>query len=140
MLQLIFTLDLLLLSPLLLFLSFGVIKQRRALKLAYGTSNSNQKFQAYQSAQSNFISYSCYCLIVLLFCVIIHGHLSIFILNSALLVVGRYTHAFGLIYFEQLAPPQYSFRVAGMVMTFAALVIAVLDTCVTVLLTTPLTG
>lgn len=121
-----------LLCLLFLYLSKCVIKNRHRHKVAYAQNVEDKYFQASISAQRNFVDYVPLGLILLM---MLHYTIKINIYWFGLLcfslVLGRFLHALGLLFFEQRIKPNFKFRVIGMVLTFNSLILSALTLLLT---------
>lgn len=116
-----FAISLLILMTLFTFLTFNVIRRRRALKIAYKTSHQNRKFQAATSAHRNFVDYS-FIGLFLLYIIADQGvYNGWYGLLCVGLVIGRLIHAYGLLSAEHFPKPDFRFRVYGMALTLSTL-------------------
>lgn len=83
------------LALLFVFLSIGVIKQRRIHKVALGDDN-NIEIKKWISAHNNFIQYTPFTLLMIFFIEYV-GNIKIEILIIGLFfTIGRFFHAYGL--------------------------------------------
>ena len=114
---------------LLIFLSHRVIRRRQRLDIALGDDGEPQIRRAMR-VQANFVEYAPIALILIALAEL-QGH-AFWLLHGlgSLLVCGRLLHAFGV----ARDPENFRFRVAGMTLTFAAIVIASLANLAGVLL------
>jgi uncharacterized protein len=110
-----------LLALLFVALSFRVIAVRRGAGIPLG-DGSNQQLLRRQRVHANFAEYVPLALILMALAEqqgaaawVVHG-------IGCLLVAGRVLHAFGV----SRAPEVFAFRVTGMVLTFAAIIISAL--------------
>lgn len=107
------------LTFLFIFLSIRTIRTRRGLKIAVGDGGNMQMLRAMR-AHSNFAEYVPMALI-LIYCVESSQAPKILIHALGLcLLSGRAIHAFGVSQLKE----NFKFRVSGMMMTFASLIIA----------------
>jgi uncharacterized membrane protein YecN with MAPEG domain len=107
----------------LLYLSMRVIKQRRNKRVAIGDNHDPSITRAI-SAQTNFLNYVPIALILQLTLVFLHVNVLVLLILVLLLVVGRSLHAYSLYVTELRTPPTYKFRMSGMFMTFASLLLS----------------
>lgn len=112
-----------LLGIILIILSVKVIKRRRKQKVAIGDLG-EEILQRLGRAQGNFSEYSPLFLIMLAMAE--YQQLSVWAIHliGTAFVIGRISHAYGLIYAEQgeeVLKANYKFRVFGMMMTFISL-------------------
>lgn len=100
------------------FLSIRTIRIRRRLKIAVGDSG-NQKMLRAIRVHANFAEYTPFSLLLIAFAefkgpspILIH-------FLCLVLLAGRISHAFGV----SQEPENFRFRIAGMLMTFAVLIL-----------------
>ena len=122
----IFAVTLTLLTGLFLFLVQRVALLRRDLKIPYATQTDNPTFMAALSAQHNFVDYTAYGTLLLLILLQMQVGQVIFTLLCLLLVVGRYVHAYGILYMEQATSPSRLGRVIGMFATLSSITLSTL--------------
>jgi|GEM_PF-1059492 len=114
----------------LLWLSFYVIKQRLRSGTKLGDGGDARLTSAI-AAHSNFTQFVPLMLIILIFCeVSTVGSVYCFVLGSAMFI-GRVLHSYGLIVAEHRPTPTLRFRQAGMLLTFATLIIGAITLLVT---------
>ena len=108
------------LAILYFYISFEVIKQRRATQTAYGYGK--DLMTAHVSAHSNFASYTPIFLILMIISENQWG-LSFWAVHflGVAFIIGRLLHFSSLTKHEQKRPPSFRFRVAGMIATFSCL-------------------
>lgn len=100
----------------LVFLSIRVIRARRRFDVALGDEGERQVLRAMR-VQANFAEYAPIALVLLLLAELQGFHLLLLHGLGALLVLGRLLHAFGV----RREPEDFRFRVAGMTLTFFAI-------------------
>ncbi len=122
----IFSITLLLLAALLLFLSINVISMRRKHKERYSHHIDNQQVMAAVSAQRNFVDYVPFSLLLLFYLLELGVNIYLFLLLNIIFVVARYCHAYGILVSEQAQPINMKPRKYGMIFTFLVILIAVL--------------
>lgn len=105
------------LVPLYIFLSFRVIRQRRASQVAYGVGESKELVKRV-GAHSNFSQYVPIVLLGMLIAHSLGAADSRLLIAAILIVIGRYLHAFGLLQTRE----NFRYRVTGMLLTFASLI------------------
>lgn len=108
-----------LLALLFLFLSYRVIRLRRALKASIGDAGDKQLLRAMR-VHSNFAEYTPLALLLLLALELQVFYPWALHVLGATLVVGRLLHAYGVSQTRE----QLQFRIAGMACTFAAILAA----------------
>lgn len=113
-----------LLAALFLYLTFSVIKQRRRYKAPYDVIE-DRIFKAAVSAQRNFVDSVPFILLLIIYLSIQSTSLWMVSLSLITLVVGRYSHAFGLLCLEQRKEPIFKGRAIGMLLTFFSLLFTV---------------
>ncbi len=107
------------LTFLFVFLSIRTIRTRRGLKIAVGDGGNMQMLRAMR-AHANFAEYVPMALI-LIYCVESASAPKILIhALGLLLLLGRSVHAFGVSQLKE----NFKFRISGMMITFATLIIA----------------
>lgn len=110
-----------LLAPLFLVLSVRVIGQRRAARVAVGPGDDPLLLRRMR-VHANFAEYAPLALILLALAESLAAPSWALHVAGATLLAGRYVHAYGV----SQTPETFTLRVAGMVMTFAAISIAAL--------------
>lgn len=123
-----FNLLLIELSALLLMhflLSINVIKNRRKYKVAIGDKGEATLKRAVR-AQANFTEYTPIVFISHFFLSLAGINLFVLIILCTSLILGRVLHACSLLYFEIKETSTFSFRIAGMGLTFANMIFAVI--------------
>ncbi len=105
-----------LLALLFLFLSYRVIRLRRALKASIGDAGDKQLLRAMR-VHSNFAEYTPLALLLLLALELQVFYPWALHVLGATLVVGRLLHAYGVSQTRE----QLQFRIAGMACTFAVM-------------------
>lgn len=110
-----------LLTLILLVLSFRVIFARRSEKFAYG-DNDSKRNQAKIRAQANWVEYVPITVLLMLMAEINGVSALLLHLTGAVLLVGRALHGYGMSY----NPRWFHGRVWGMQLTFAAMVLAMI--------------
>jgi hypothetical protein len=105
-----------LLGIIFLYLSILVIQQRRSKKVSLGDGG-DPHFMGFIRAHGNFAEYTPLILILMLVAEINHSHHIVLHAIGFLLLMGRLIHAFGLSHHVGASWQ----RIAGMLMTFAAL-------------------
>lgn len=113
---------LLLLTTLYIRLCWKVILQRRHHKAPYTHAIEDRAFQAIISAQRNFNDYTPFTLVILLFLYQLNVNPLLFAILCGFLVIGRYSHAFGMLFAEQHEKPIFRPRIIGMQCTFFSIV------------------
>lgn len=106
-----------------LFASVAVIRKRRAKQVAVGTGK-DRELAAFVYAHENFQNYSPIFLILLAIGEFILGrwNLSGLVhLFGSLFIIGRILHWLGMTKYELQTPPNFNYRVSGMVLTFSCL-------------------
>lgn len=105
------------LVPLFLVLTFRVIGYRRAHRISIGDNGDPECLRRVRM-HANFVEYAPFALILMLLCELMGATPAQLIPGGALLVLGRYFHAFGI------STPQapMSFRVGGMIFTIFSIV------------------
>lgn len=108
-----------LLAPLYIYLTLQVISQRRGAKVAIGDGGDKTLLRRMR-VQANFAENVPFALILMGLAESLRASQFALYIIGACLVVGRLSHAFGV------SQPQetFAFRVSGMVLTFAAIVLA----------------
>ena len=108
-----------LLALLFVGLSIRTLRLRRNLRIAIGDGG-NQKMLRAMRVHSNFAEYVPLCLVLLFFVEsngaqpgLVHG-------LCLCLIIGRISHAFGVSQLNE----NYRFRVTGMALTFATIIVA----------------
>lgn len=105
-------------------LSINIILYRRKYKIAYTHAVNQPSFQAAISAHRNFIDYTPFSLLLLTLLAIQDTPLLWFCLLNSLILLGRFSHAASILYFEQQKPPLFLFRKVGMLLTFSCLLLS----------------
>lgn len=108
-----------LLALLFLFLSYRVIRLRRALKASIGDAGDKQLLRAMR-VHANFAEYTPLALLLLLALELQVFYPWALHVLGATLVVGRLLHAYGVSQTRE----QLQFRIAGMACTFAVMLVA----------------
>lgn len=112
---------LIVLTIILLFLSFNVIRLRYKYKVALNDDNQHVLALAMR-AHANFCEYTPFILILLICLAFMHpSHWALHSL-AALLVIGRFFHAYSLVFVESRNDPTLRYRQFGMVLTFVSLI------------------
>ncbi|NRA65912.1 MAG: MAPEG family protein [Pseudobacteriovorax sp.] len=106
------------LGPLLIILSVRVIRYRRSNRIALGAKDDKQ-LERRMRAQANFAEYTPLALILLVINELQYPDSWRVITACILLVLGRCIHAWGISQTKE----NFNFRVAGMLMTFASIII-----------------
>jgi len=119
--QSVFLICFFLLIVLFIALSLRVIFFRRKNRSPYGYQFDDRKMMAAISAQGNFIDYSPITLLALWILSQQAVNFGWFLTLNTALLIGRYTHAIGLLFAEQRPRPIYALRVVGMALTFFSL-------------------
>lgn len=115
-----------LLGLLFIVLSGLVIVQRYKLQLPLGDGG-NRDIQYRIRAHANFAEYVPLALVIMGLAEM-QGSSKYFIAAlGMLLLLGRISHAYGLVFAETANPPKIYFRSAGMMMTFTVLTLASLS-------------
>ena len=108
-----------LLAPLYIYLTLQVISQRRGAKVAIGDGGDKTLLRRMR-VQANFAENVPFALILMGLAESLRAsQLALYIIGGCL-VVGRLSHAFGVSQHQET----FAFRVSGMVLTFAAIVLA----------------
>lgn len=107
-----------LLALLYVFLSFRVIRRRRGARINLGDGG-DAEMQRRMRVHGNFAEYVPLGLILMFLAEWMHQSVYVIHLMGLLLLFGRTAHAVGVSHNPQISP----LRVAGMVGTFAALII-----------------
>ena len=107
-------------------LTVYVIKTRRRLQVAVGEGSDSVLLRAIR-AQGNFAEQVPIFLLLQLTLVLLHAPLWRLVVLFVVMLVGRLSHAYGLLVAEQRPQPIFTFRVAGMACTFASLGLSVLS-------------
>lgn len=108
-----------LLAPLFILLSARVIGRRREARIALGPGEDAELLRRMR-VHANFAEYAPFALICLGLAESVATPPIILHVAGAFLLAGRYVHAYGV----SRAAERFQVRVAGMVMTFAAVSIA----------------
>jgi uncharacterized protein len=101
-------------------LAVHTIRTRRAAGHSLGDGN-HSRLQRAIRAHGNFAEYTPLFLILLALAEVQNGNMSALIFLAAAFVLGRVSHAYGLIVAETKAKSVFFFRVAGMATTFTVL-------------------
>jgi uncharacterized membrane protein YecN with MAPEG domain len=101
------------------YLSVRTIGLRRKLRIGIGSNENNQMLRAMR-VHSNFAEYVPITLILILFVEAQGGPPLLVHALGALLLIGRSVHAYGVSQMNE----KFVFRVSGMMMTFAALLVS----------------
>lgn len=109
-----------LLATLFLYLTIAVIKQRRRHQVAYDVIEV-KAFKAAVSAQRNFVDSVPFTLLLIIYLSTQTSSLWVVFVPLIALVIGRYSHAFGLLCLEQRDKPVFKGRAIGMILTFFSL-------------------
>jgi uncharacterized membrane protein YecN with MAPEG domain len=107
------------LSLLFVFLSIRVIRVRRSLRIGIGDANNPTLLRAMR-VHSNFSEYVPLSIILLFFLEWQNAHPAIVHGLCAILVAGRFLHAYGVSQENE----KFAFRVSGMLMTFSTIVLS----------------
>jgi uncharacterized membrane protein YecN with MAPEG domain len=110
-----------LLALLLLVLSFRVIAVRRSQRVEIGDGG-NRTLLRRMRVHANFVEYAPFALLLMALAETLRPPILLIHVAGLLLVAGRLTHAYGLSSEPHVMPA----RAAGMMMTFAAILIAAL--------------
>jgi uncharacterized membrane protein YecN with MAPEG domain len=112
------TVTLLALMPLFMFLTLYVIAYRRKMNISLGSQNDLILLGRIRM-HGNFVEYTPVTLILMLLAEIRQVSVTVLLIASILLIVGRYAHAYGLSGLRWCIKT----RVIGMVATFASMMI-----------------
>jgi len=110
-----------LLALLYLALSFQVIRARRGERIGLG-DHGNARVLRRMRAHSNCAEYAPFALLLLLMLELMGAAPALLWVLGTILVVGRFTHAYGFSHEPELG----NLRVVGMVLTFAVILVAAL--------------
>lgn len=110
-----------LLAPLFIVLSARVIGRRREARIALGPGEDAELLRRMR-VQANFAEYTPFALICLALAESVATPALVLHAAGALLLAGRYVHAYGV----SQSPERIPVRVSGMVTTFAGISIAAL--------------
>ena len=113
------SITILFLMPLFFLLSISVIRHRVSKKVSLGDSGDPDLFRKIR-VHGNFTEYTPMAIILLALCEIHRSPLILLVLISALLVIGRYLHAYG----TASAKTHSMFRITGMICTFLSMLAA----------------
>jgi uncharacterized membrane protein YecN with MAPEG domain len=102
------------------FLSIKVIKTRRNHKISMGTGQ-NKSVERAIRVHANFAEYVPFDLFLIAMLEINKSHSIITLILCSILLIGRLIHAWGV----STEDENFSYRVAGMVLTFSVIVFAV---------------
>ncbi len=112
---------LLVLTVILLFLSFNVIRLRYKYNVSINDDNQRQLSLAIR-AHANFCEYTPFIVILLICLAFMQPHHWVLHAFAALLVIGRLVHAYSLVFIESRIEPTFRYRQFGMTLTFIALI------------------
>jgi len=101
------------------FLSIKVIKIRRDHKISLGTGK-NKFLERAIRVHANFAEYVPFALFLIAMLEINKSHIIITLILCLILLIGRIIHAWGV----STESENFSYRVAGMVLTFSVIVFA----------------
>ena len=113
------------LALLFIYLSIGVIKQRKIFKIPLGDDD-NIQIKKWVRAQSNFVEYTPFTLLILFFLEYSEINQIEIITLASLFTLGRFLHVYGLTKEEKyennqlIKPPK--FRKSGMQLTFLVII------------------
>jgi uncharacterized membrane protein YecN with MAPEG domain len=119
----IFSITLLLLTSLFLFLSRKIILLRRKNKISIGHNNTPE-FENAIRAHGNFTEYTPLMLLEIFILTELHANLFIITFLCVMILCGRVSHALGLNHFELKKVPNYRPRIIGMSLTFCSLLLS----------------
>ena len=105
-----------LLAPLYLLLTFRVIGQRRAAKVAIGDGG-DKVLTRLMRVHANFAETVPYALVLMGLAESLNAQPRLLRIAGGCLIVGRLVHAYGV----SQAPETFMFRVTGMVLTFVSI-------------------
>ena len=110
-------------------LSINVIRARRKHKVGIGTGR-NKSVERAMRVHANFAEYVPFALLLVALLELNKSNSLLLMGLCSVLLVGRLVHAYGV----SMENERFAFRVSGMMMTFAVIVIAALANLVIVLL------
>ena len=110
-------------------LSINVIRARRKHKVGIGTGR-NKSVERAMRVHANFAEYVPFALLLIALLELNKSNSLLLMGLCSVLLVGRLVHAYGV----SMENERFAFRVSGMMMTFAVIVIAALANLVIVLL------
>lgn len=116
---------LIVLTIILLFLSFNVIRLRYKYNVSINDDGQRPLTLAMR-AQANFCEYTPITFILLICLAFMQPHHWVLHSLAAILVIGRLFHAYSLIFVESKIDPSYRYRQFGMVLTFIAIIASAL--------------
>lgn len=122
----IFALTLLALVGLFMYLTANVILMRRKHQEPYTHQHKEREFMAAVSAQRNFIDYTVMSLLLIYLCVQYYVANWLIMLLCLSLVVGRFSHAYGILIAEQHKPMNLLPRQVGMTLTLLVIILSTL--------------
>ncbi|HMQ11774.1 MAG TPA: MAPEG family protein [Oligoflexia bacterium] len=106
----------------LLFISRATIKARRKYKISIGYGDKKDPLANLVSAHANFCAYTPFFLILLFLLENTHHFANSFlIVIASCFTVGRIIHFFALSKMELKSPPNFNYRVTGMVLTLTSI-------------------
>jgi len=111
-----------LLAILFLFLSFKTIKVRKRLQIGVGTGDNPELLRAMR-VHANFSEYVPITLILILSVELLKGHFILVHGLGAALLIGRVLHAYGV----SQSKENLKFRVSGMLLTFATMLVSIIS-------------
>lgn len=110
------------LGLILLFISRATIKARRKYKTSIGYGDKKDPLANFVSAHANFCAYAPFFLILLFLLENTNNFPNSFlILVASCFTVGRIIHFFALSKMELKTPPNFTYRVTGMVLTLVSI-------------------
>lgn len=122
----IFSITLLLLVSLFIFLSAKIIFLRRKNKISIGHNNTPE-FENAIRAHGNFSEYTPLALLEIFILTQLHVNPFIIVLLCITILCGRISHAIGLNYFELKKSPNFRPRIIGASLTFFSLILGALS-------------
>lgn len=118
-----YAIELIIFSLMLLYLSSNVIKKRRHFQVPVGHGN-NVELEYAISAHRNFIDYTTFILLAHFILAMIGASALVILILGTLLFIGRILHACSLLHYELMDKRNYKFRIIGMSLTFASLILS----------------
>jgi len=115
-------------AVLFVLLSINVIRARRKHKVGLGTGR-NKSVERAMRVHANFAEYVPFALLLIALLELNKANSALLIGLCSVLLIGRLVHAYGV----SMENERFVFRVSGMVMTFAVILIAALANLVIVL-------
>jgi len=109
-------------------LSINVIRARRKHKVGIGTGR-NKSVERAMRVHANFAEYVPFALLLIALLELNKANSTLMIGLCSVLLVGRLVHAYGV----SMENERFAFRVSGMMMTFAVILVAALANLVIVL-------